>query len=251
MRRHAARSSAVVLIPALDEAGTVAEVVAVARAAEVGPVLVIDDGSTDGTAAVAAAAGAEVLRLDDNRGKGGAVAAGARARRERVVVLLDADLTGLTPAHVHALLAPVVNGASDMTRGVFVGGRWRTNVAQQLVPVLNGQRAMRRADLLAVEGLDDSRYGVEVAIFDHAKRHGWRTEDVPLAGVSQVMKEEKRGTLRGTLIRLRMYAEIVGELVRRALHPRRPGRAAPPQPAARRDRRNAVSPSRTAPPPRR
>ena len=250
MKRHAARSSTVILIPALDEAGTVAEVVAVARAADVGPVVVIDDGSSDGTAAVAAAAGAEVLRLDDNHGKGGAVAAGARARRERVVVLLDADLIGLTPAHVRALLRPVVNGATDMTRGVFVGGRWRTNVAQQLVPVLNGQRAIRRADLLAVEGLDDSGYGIEVAIADHAKRHGWRTEDVPLAGVSQVMKEEKRGTWRGTLIRLRMYAEIVGQLVRRALHPRQ-DRAAPPRPAARGDGRHAVGQQRNAPPPRR
>jgi glycosyltransferase involved in cell wall biosynthesis len=235
-----------ILIPALDESGTVAEVVAVARAAGIGPVLVIDDGSVDATAAVAARAGAEVLRLEDNRGKGGAVAAGARARHERVLVLLDADLTGLTPDHVRALAAPVLSGAADMTRGVFVRGRWRTNVAQRLVPVLNGQRALRRAGLLEIDGIDESRYGIEVAITDHAKRHGWRSEDVPLDGVSQVMKEEKHGTWRGTIIRLRMYAEILGQLLRRALRPRSDGRAALRRTAARTGRAHGVGRQRDA-----
>jgi len=214
MRRAAAGVSAAVLIPALDEAETVASVVAVAREAAIGPVVVIDDGSTDATADVAAKAGAEVLRLPENRGKGGAVAAGARSRRERVLLLIDADLTGLRPRHLRALARPVLEGRADMTRGVFVGGRWRTAMAQRLVPVLNGQRALLREGLLAVEDLDDSRYGVEVAITEHARHARWRTLDVPLRGVSQVMKEEKRGALRGAGVRLRMYAEILYQWVR-------------------------------------
>ncbi|MDF1523252.1 MAG: glycosyltransferase, partial [Trueperaceae bacterium] len=152
-----------VLIPAYDEAATVATVVRVALEAAVGPVLVIDDGSADGTAPAARAAGAEVLRLEANAGKGGALAAGAAARTEAVVVLLDADLTGLRPEHVRALAEPVRAGEVDMTRGVFAGGRWVTTVAQQVVPVLNGQRGLRRTLLLEVEGLESSRYGVEVA----------------------------------------------------------------------------------------
>ena len=211
----ARRREAAVLIPALDEAATVASVVRVARAAAIGPVLVIDDGSRDGTAEAAAAAGAEVLRLDENVGKGGALAAGARARDEAVVVLLDADLTGLTTRHVRALVRPVLEGRADMSRGVFVGGRWATALAQRMLPVLNGQRALLREGLLDVPGLDDSRYGVEVAISDHAKAQGWRTLDVPLPGVSQVVKEEKRGFVRGVLVRLRMYAEIVWAYLRR------------------------------------
>jgi len=214
MKRAAAGVSAAVLIPALDEAETVASVVAIAREAAIGPVVVIDDGSTDATAEVAAKAGAEVLRLPENRGKGGAVAAGARNRRERVLLLIDADLTGLRPRHLRALARPVLEGRADMTRGVFVGGRWRTAMAQRLVPVLNGQRALLREGLLEVEDLDDSRYGVEVAITEHARHAGWRTLDVPLRGVSQVMKEEKRGAWRGAGVRLRMYAEILYQWVR-------------------------------------
>jgi len=209
MRRRLPGREAVVLIPALDEATTIASVIAVARAAEVGPVVVVDDGSTDGTSEVAAAAGAQVVRLETNRGKGGALAAGASARHEAVVVLLDADLTGLGPQHVRALVRPVAAGEVDMTRGVFVGGRWATALAQRMLPILNGQRALSREGLLAVPGLAESRYGVEIAIAEHAKTEGWVTQDVPLSGVSQVVKEEKRGVVRGVLIRLRMYAEIL------------------------------------------
>jgi glycosyltransferase involved in cell wall biosynthesis len=228
------RASVVVLIPAFDEAATVARVVGVARAAGVGPVVVIDDGSRDATAAAATAAGAEVIRLAVNAGKGGAMVAGARARHERVVVLLDADLIGLTPEHVRALAEPVVAGRADMSRGVFRGGRWRTQAPQRLLPVLNGQRALARTALLAVEGLATSRYGAEVAIFVHARRHRWRSVDVVLAGVTQVMKEEKRGAWRGFLARLRMYAEIL----RQTFAPAR---------TRRKGRRMAISAHRKAP----
>lgn len=208
---------AVVLIPALNEAKTVAAVVRAARAAEVGEVLVIDDGSEDATAGRARGAGAQVLRLEQNVGKGGALLAGARQRSEEWVVLLDADLVGIRPAHVRALLRPLLRGEADMTRGVFVGGRWLTSLAQQLMPVLSGQRALRRSDLLAIEDAAESGYGVELAISEHANRQQWRTVDVPLQGVSQVMKEEKLGPLRGASVRLRMYLDLVGALLRRTL----------------------------------
>lgn len=214
----------VVLIPAYDEAGRVGDVVRVARAAAVGPVVVVDDGSRDGTAEAARAAGAEVLRLETNVGKGGALAAGAAARTEDVVVLLDADLTGLRPDHVRALADPVLADEADMTRGVFDGGRFLTTAAQHLAPVLNGQRGVRRALLLDVERLAESRYGVEVAITDHARRGRWRTLDVPLRGVSQVMKEEKRGWWRGQRVRWVMYGEILRQAARNVLQRKAPKR---------------------------
>ena len=206
----------VVVIPAYEEQATVASVVRVAIDAGIGPVVVVDDGSGDRTAAAARAAGAEVLRLETNVGKGGALAAAANARSEAVLVLLDADLTGLTADHVRTLAAPVRDGEVDMTRGVFDGGRWMTTVAQHVVPLLNGQRAIRRELLQSVPDLAESRYGVEVAITDQARRHRWRTRDVSLRGVSQVMKEEKRGWWRGLRVRWTMYREIVRQALRQA-----------------------------------
>ncbi len=206
-------SRCAVLIPAYNEAAHVSRVVEAARATE-HTVWVVDDGSSDATARTARAAGAEVLRLSENRGKGGAVFAGAAHLDAEVVVLLDADLLGLTPSHIQNLAAPVLSGYATMTRGMFSGGRWRTTAAQRLMPQLNGQRAILRTNLLEVEGLAESRYGIEIAITEHAKRAGWRVLDVPLLGVSQVMKEEKRGFWVGSRVRLKMYAEIFLELFR-------------------------------------
>lgn len=202
-----------ILIPARDEAENVADVVRVARRADLGPVLVVDDGSSDATAVAAEAAGAAVLRLPENLGKGGAVCAGAHRLEQDIIVLLDADLVGLAAEHLKALARPVLAGDVEMTRGVFCEGRWATTAAHKLTPQLSGQRAILRDKLLAVQHLPSSRYGLEVAIGTAARRGGWRTRDIPLAGVSQRMKEEKHGLLKGSGNRLKMYGDIFKTLL--------------------------------------
>ena len=199
----------VVLIPAYDEAERVGSVVSVARQAGLGAVVVIDDGSRDGTADAARAAGAEVHRLDANRGKAGAVLAGAAVRAEPIVLLVDADLVGLRPDHLRALAEPVLAGRVEMTRGVFAGGRWATTTAQRLAPALGGQRALRRELLLALDRAEDARFGLEMRLERVAARDGWRRADVDLAGVTQVMKEEKRGWWAGVKARIGMYRDVL------------------------------------------
>jgi glycosyltransferase involved in cell wall biosynthesis len=209
MDEHSTQADCSILIPAYNEEQSIATVIRSAAAARLGPVLVVDDGSTDATAEVAHRAGADVLRLPHNKGKGGAVFAGASRLSSEVVILLDADLTGLSPSHLRALAVPVMKGEVDMSRGVFKGGRWSTTAAQKIVPHLTGQRAIRRTLLLELDGLQESRYGIEVVITEAARKRNWRTCDVPLPGVSQVMKEEKLGLVQGVGRRLRMYGDIV------------------------------------------
>lgn len=204
---HTSLSSGIV-IPAFNEETTVAEVVRVATQSHLGAVYVIDDGSTDNTTHIATQAGATVIQLPQNLGKGGVLHHAAINLAEDVLVLLDADLVGLTPKHVRALADPVLAGEVDMTRGLFSGGRLQTTLAQYLAPQLSGQRAILRNKLADVSELQTSRYGVEIAITKHAQRANWRTRDVWLDNVSQVMKEEKRGFWRGFWIRLRMYTDI-------------------------------------------
>ena len=129
--------------------------------------------------------------------------------RTPFVLLLDADLLGLRPEHLFALLKPLKEGEARMAVGVFRGGRASTDLAMRLTPFLSGQRALRLEDLRSVPGLERARYDLELLLTRHAKRAGWPVVYVPMEGVSQVMKEEKRGVLAGLGHRLRMYWEIL------------------------------------------
>jgi glycosyltransferase involved in cell wall biosynthesis len=201
--------SVTTVIPAFNEAKTVAEVVRVARAAGFGRVLVVSDGSTDQTAAVAKAAGAEVLELQPNRGKGGAVRAGAEVAHTTHLLLLDADLLHLKPEHLHALLEPVQTGHADTTAGLFSGGGLITDFGNRATPFWSGQRLIPTATILAAKHLSTAGYGVEVAINQQIALEQLRLEYVNLHGVSQVMKEQKVGLLSGLLRRLKMYWQIL------------------------------------------
>jgi glycosyltransferase involved in cell wall biosynthesis len=201
--------SVTTVIPAFNEAKTVAEVVRVAQAAGFGRVLVVSDGSSDQTAAVARAAGAEVLELQPNRGKGGAVRAGAEVAQSTHLLLLDADLLHLKPEHLNALLAPVQTGRADTTAGLFSGGGFITDFGNRVTPFWSGQRVIPTATILAAQHLATAGYGVEVAINQQIAFEKLRLEYVNLHGVSQVMKEQKIGLLSGLLRRLKMYWQIL------------------------------------------
>jgi glycosyltransferase involved in cell wall biosynthesis len=113
------------IVPAFEEQGAIADVVAGIRAHDEGiDVLVVDDASTDGTADTAERAGATVLRLPYNLGIGGAVQTGFKAALEGgygVAVRLDGDGQH-DPAQLGAVLGPVLRGEADVVTGSrFVG----------------------------------------------------------------------------------------------------------------------------------
>jgi glycosyltransferase involved in cell wall biosynthesis len=112
-----------VVMPAFNEANSVADVVAAAYGALPGAaVVVVDDGSRDDTAARAVAAGAAVVALPVNLGIGGAVQAGYRyALRHHFDVAIQIDGDGQHDAYeVGRLLEPILAGRADMV----VGSRW-------------------------------------------------------------------------------------------------------------------------------
>jgi glycosyltransferase involved in cell wall biosynthesis len=210
-----------VVIPAHNEGRYLAAVLESLRATpDLARITVVDDGSQDGTAEVACwGQGRDprvrLLRLPENRGKGGAIAAGAEASPSDLIVFLDADLVGLRPDNVRDLIAPVAEGRCSMSVGVFRGGRLCTDIPQNVTPILNGQRCLRWSSFRDIPGLACSRYGVEVAMSLYARRRGYRVIKVPLYGVTYVMKREKQPLLKGEWGNIRMYAGIFRYLLSR------------------------------------
>jgi len=229
----------VVLIPAYREAERIADTVAAARTIPgVTRLLVIDDASPDDTAALAEAAGAEVLRLAANAGKGAALDAGLAAVREEadILLMLDGDL-GSTASQGALLLAPVLAGEADMTVAAFprpkikagfglvkglarfgfrvLGGR--AGRAFDATAPLSGQRAMTRACWERVTPFAFG-YGVEVALTVRALRSGLRVREV-----TTTMSHDATGRdAAGFSHRGRQFAHVARALLRLAVEPRRP-----------------------------
>jgi glycosyltransferase involved in cell wall biosynthesis len=171
--------------------------------------LVVDDGSQDDTATVARTRpDVHVLELPRNLGKGAAMWEGAIRSQADALIFIDADLRGLTAAHVEALAAPVLAGDAEMSIGLFRTGRKATDFSHVIAPWVSGQRCIRREVFLGIPELKDSRQGVELVLTRAARSQGWRVTEVPWAGVTHAMKEEKLGPIRGFAARCRMYGEI-------------------------------------------
>ncbi|MBO8167752.1 MAG: glycosyltransferase [Thermoanaerobacteraceae bacterium] len=197
------------VIPAYNEEKTIADVVRVCgNVPLISEIIVVDDGSHDETAAVAERAGARVISLPENMGKGGAMMVGVKNSSGSIIVFLDADLIGLTEKHVVDLVLPVYHDEADMTVGIFGHGRFTTDLAQFLAPFLSGQRAVKRHVIEQISDLDATRFGVEVALTRYSAEHNLRVKEVELTDLTHLMKEEKLGMLKGFLARLKMYWEI-------------------------------------------
>lgn len=213
------------MLPAYNEAARIADVLrAVQHAPSVDEIIVVNDGSTDATARIVRKfQDVCLVNLPINRGKGGAMVAGAAVTDADVLVFLDADLIGLKAEHVESLISPVRIGLAEMAVGKFRGGRKLTDWSQKLVPSISGQRAILRARFEEIPDLERSRYGVEMAITRFCHHFRVPTEMVPIPGVTHPMKEEKLGLLRGCLSRSRMYYEIF----KIVMDPRAPRRIRP------------------------
>lgn len=198
------------IIPAYNEELTVGDVVRRTRASGlVDEVIVVNDGSTDNTSFAARNAGATVIDLPKNLGKGAALRVGIEGLNADLILFLDADLVGLEGDHIRSLLEPVRSGEADMSLGIFAGGRFSTDLAQKIAPFLSGQRAIRGALLSGLSAIDVNRFGVEIALTRFVLKNNLRVKRVILRGLTHRMKEEKLGFLRGFIARLKMYYDIV------------------------------------------
>lgn len=219
-----------VVIPAWNEAGRIGPTVQAVRSIPaVDVVWVVDDGSTDVTASEARAAGARVLALQSNSGKGRALQAGVLACPTDVVMLLDGDL-GVSAVEAAALLPPVLTGEADMTIARFprqrpagfglVRGlaRWgiRYSTGLTMESPLSGQRAARRDVFASIRFAQG--WGIEVALTIDVARRGYRIKEIPVA----MTHRETSRTWRGFVHRGKQFVAVAKELIPRLVWRRAP-----------------------------
>ncbi|WP_211880799.1 glycosyltransferase family 2 protein [Pseudarthrobacter albicanus] len=209
-----------VVLPCLNERGALGWVLS--RMPDGYRAIVVDNGSTDGSAELAASLGAVVVR-EDRRGFGAAAHAGLLAATSEFVAFCDCD-GSLDPARLPGLLAPVMDGTADLVLGsrrpqrgswplharvanVLLAWRLRRLTGERVTD-LGPMRAARRADLLSL-GLEDRRSGYPLEMFLKASLRNWRIVEMPVPYAPRTGRSKVTGTVRGTLTAVRdMSAQL-------------------------------------------
>jgi glycosyltransferase involved in cell wall biosynthesis len=201
-----------IVIPARNEAPTVAAVVAACLGCSfANEVIVVDDGSVDGTAKLAEAAGARVVRREPVDGLGSkahALEAGVAASGADAFLFVDADCIGLTSAHLDAICSPLVAGRATMSVGWFDYGLWNS-VVLRLAPT-TGERAIPRWVWDAIPPAKRAGYSIEIMINEVIAEGRLPTTARIMHGVTHRTKRDKLGRRAGARETWRMFWHLVG-----------------------------------------
>jgi glycosyltransferase involved in cell wall biosynthesis len=253
----------VIVIPVHNEAATIADVVAGAR--RHAPVIVVDDGSSDDSAAEAIRAGADVIRHAGRRGKGAALRRGIAAARTRgatAVVTLDGDGQH-APGDVPLLLRALDETPDRLVIGdrlAHTAGFARARLNAMVVAaffvewvsalgVRDTQSGFRAYPMPLLDDVRTARGGFvfETEVLVRAAQRGWRAREVSVASIPSARRRSRFRPLRDGLAigafltgqSLHQWGRVVRARVRAGLRPPR-GRARP-----RRARAAAIASSAT------
>lgn len=216
------------VVPAYNEEENISVVLhALQDVPALSQIVVVDDGSTDRTAAVVKAqqqqdGRLQYLLLPVNRGKGVALTTGANAATNDLLLFLDADLIDLKQEHVSRLIRPVQQGVCEMTLGVFRNGRRQTDWSHRLMPFLSGQRCLRWSLFRHAPQIAQTRWSIEVALSFFAWRRNYRVQHVAWNGVTHQMRPEKSNRLLAYWSHVQMWSDIGRYLASQYLAEKRP-----------------------------
>lgn len=187
-----------VILPAFNEEENVNAVIDVIKKVKyIDDIIVVDDGSTDNTAEIARASGVTVISHKENKGKGEAIKTGYKFSDADIIVFIDADISNLTTHKVDAIIRPILEGKTEITKTKFAraSGRVTELTAKPLLNFffpeisfeqpLSGQFAAKKSALKKINFEPD--YGVDVGIVLDADVHGISILEVDIGEIEHDM----------------------------------------------------------------
>lgn len=196
-----------VVIPAFNEGDIIYRTVtAVKKVPLVNQVIVVDDGSFDNTPLEAKRAGANLIRLTKNRGKGYALFTGYKSAHEKIIAFIDADL-GETAYELGVLVEPVINNDADIAIASFKrenssGGLGLVRLfasisvailgGNYITSPLSGQRVMRKETADTLFPLEQD-FGIEIDGTIKALKNGLKIKEVHIDMTHRKTKRDVAG----------------------------------------------------------
>lgn len=199
------------IIAAYNEENRIEDVLrVVSQVSEVSEIIVVDDGSVDNTASVVARFnGIRLISLPENKGKSFAIATGIEHAVHDVILLVDADLFGLTVQNITDLLHPVLIGVADVS--MSLRGNSLLIYRALNIDFITGDRALFKSILAShIEEIKTlPSYGLEVFINERIIVKKQTIRIVPFFNVISPRKRAKLGFWKGTLGDGRMIVQIL------------------------------------------
>lgn len=176
-------------------------------------VIVISDGSTDGTADKARTAGASLVhQFPWKHGKGSAMMHGVAHTDAPILFFIDADLKGLTVEHLKRILQPVMSGKLAMCVGIRDRGPFMMKVSAHL-PLIGGERAMQRKVFEDVPDKFMQGFKVESSMNYYCRSNRLPYGTVELPGLHIRRKMQKVGFIKGFGEYLHMWKQVWGAMI--------------------------------------
>lgn len=198
------------IVPAYNESRRLSAVLSVLCSYDgFNEVIVVDDGSTDDTATVARTFPVRVVRNEKNRGKAHCMDQAAALADGDILFFCDADVTGLNHRIITDILTPVRDGSLDMFIGMRNRKIYALHAVMAFVPLLGGERAVRKSLWNSVPAEYKQRFQIEAALNFYAKYYGNGFRMRVFRGLRQTIKEKKYGVWSGLKQRAGMFVDVI------------------------------------------